>query len=178
MFANELWNRFKAKRIFFYVLHQGQQHQQQQHLQYCVWHKTDENIDPCIYQHPPFYIYIYIVIKKKSKKITLKLESELESFNIFLKGQVTRKILLSQHHQLKSNTSSCIKRYSKEEVKIIPSLSFMEYTSIQVSIIGDDLLKRSSAEKDLGVLVGQQVGHEPPACCSCGHEGQWYPEMH
>jgi len=33
--------------------------------------------------------------------------------------------------------------------------------------LGDDLLEKSSAEKDLGGPGGQRVGHEP-AVCLCG----------
>uniref|UniRef100_A0A669QJK0 Reverse transcriptase domain-containing protein n=1 Tax=Phasianus colchicus TaxID=9054 RepID=A0A669QJK0_PHACC len=39
--------------------------------------------------------------------------------------------------------------------------------------LGDDLLERSSAERDLGV----QVGHEP-AVCPCGQKGQWHSGVH
>jgi len=30
--------------------------------------------------------------------------------------------------------------------------------------LGDDLLERSSVERDLGVLVDNKVGHEPAVC--------------
>ena len=43
--------------------------------------------------------------------------------------------------------------------------------------LGDDLLERSSAEKDLWYPGGQQVGHEP-AVRPCGQEGQRYPRVH
>jgi len=43
--------------------------------------------------------------------------------------------------------------------------------------LGVDLLESSSPERDLGVLGGRQVDHEPAACPGC-QEGQRDPGMH
>jgi len=43
--------------------------------------------------------------------------------------------------------------------------------------LGVDLLESSSADRDLGVLMDDQVDHEP-AVCSCCQEGQCDPGMH
>lgn len=40
--------------------------------------------------------------------------------------------------------------------------------------LGANLLQKSSAEMDLGVLVEKKVGQEPTVCPG-GHSGQLYP---
>ena len=43
--------------------------------------------------------------------------------------------------------------------------------------LGDDLLQRSSAVKDLGVLLVDDSLAVSQAVCPCGQERQWYPGM-
>ena len=43
--------------------------------------------------------------------------------------------------------------------------------------LGVDLLESSSAERDLGVLVGRQGDREPAVCPGC-QEGQWHSGVH
>ena len=41
--------------------------------------------------------------------------------------------------------------------------------------LGDELPERSTAEKDLRVLVGNKLAVSQPAVCPGGQEGQWDP---
>ena len=44
--------------------------------------------------------------------------------------------------------------------------------------LGDELPERSTAEKDLRVLVGNKLAVSQPAVCPGGQEGQWDPGVH
>ena len=77
-------------------------------------------------------------------------------------------------HRLESWAERNLMRFNKGKCRV---LHLGRNNARHQYRLGVDLLESSCAERGLGVLVGQQVNHEPALCPGC-QEGQWHSGVH